>query len=72
MEGFMERQPIPGIQPGMADHAPTGWVVVGAGPDAKHRIFGSEALGRTHIDPLVCEEPSETAKGMTRPEPFTR
>ena len=34
----MERRPIPGLQPGMADHAPTGWVVEGEGPGAVHRI----------------------------------
>ena len=28
----------PGAQPGMVDHAPTGWVVAGEGPGADHRF----------------------------------
>ena len=32
---------MPGTQPGMADHAPTGWVVAGAGPGAEHRFFAT-------------------------------
>ncbi|MDE0138120.1 MAG: hypothetical protein OXQ26_06030 [bacterium] len=32
MTARWSEQPIPGIQPGMADHAPTGQVVVGEGP----------------------------------------
>ena len=44
-EGLWSEQPIPGIQPGMADHAPTGWVAAGAGPGAKHRIFATSGLG---------------------------
>ena len=36
-EASWSEQPIPGIQPGMADHAPTGWVVAGEGPGAEHQ-----------------------------------
>ena len=34
----MEREPIPGIQPGMADHAPTKVVEAGVGPGAMRRF----------------------------------
>ena len=37
----MVRQPIPGIQPGMSGHAPTGWVAAGEEPGAKHRAFAT-------------------------------
>ncbi len=40
----MERQPIPGTQPGMADHAPTRVVAAGAGPGAEHRFFATFEL----------------------------
>ena len=44
---FMERQPTPGSQSGMADHAPPGWVVVGEGPGAKHRFSRLQFLMHT-------------------------
>ena len=37
---------MPGTQPGMADHAPTGWVVAGAGPGAEHRFFATFGASR--------------------------
>ena len=60
---FMERQPMPGDSPGLPDHAPTGWVVVGAGPGAKHRIFEGGAPGRTRTpDSLVRGKGPEAPK----------
>ncbi len=41
MTARWSEQPRPGIQPGMADHAPTGWVVAGEGPGAEHRFFAT-------------------------------
>ena len=39
---------ITGLQPGMADHAPT-WMAAGVGPGAEHRFFAtSRTLGRGH------------------------
>jgi len=38
---LMERQPIPGNQPGMADHAPNRRGGGGGGPGAEHRIFAT-------------------------------